>query len=136
MSDQGLTVLDLDQVVEVPVKLGGKEFKITQQKRALLEKVFGFVNSFKVDAEEETDFTKLMFKHYDASFPYIATILGHDGDADTIAHLQEHLHFSGAIQIFERYWEVNDLDAFLSRGGNPLLPKMLLESLETVKTES
>jgi len=145
MSENG-RILDLDAVKSIPVRIGGRDFQLTQQRRAVLEKVVQQIFRYddqkeKPDLEksESGEFLKFAFDAWEQSIPVIALVLGYEeGNPQTpevIQHLQENLSFPGATQLFQEWWKLNQLDRFFGRAGNPLIPEKIFSEVVD-KTES
>lgn len=138
--------LDLDQVKTIPVKVGGRSFEITQQSRPQIQRVLAFVND-EVASQlrekkegEEVALTELLFDNYDNQLPAIALIFGFDPDKkegkEVVNHLKEHLRHSGAIRVFDRWWDLNEIDSFFVRGGKPLMSREMVEVARRVKEKA
>ena len=138
--------LDLDQVKTIPVKIGGKSFEITQQSRPMIQRVLAYVNdevASKIKEEkegEEVALTELLFDNFDSQLPAIALIFGFDPDKkegkEVVSHLKEHLRHSGAIRVFDRWWDLNEIDDFFVRGGKPLMNREMVEVVRRVKEKA
>ena len=126
-------LLDLDEIGSVSIKLGGKEFKIGQQRQAILERVLRFAHTDpKVEEGEDRSFADLLFANWDDALPYFALILGfekEDEQADCVLHLKEYLTIPAALTIYETWWEVNRIEDFFNRGSRPMLPPYILKML-------
>lgn len=135
-------VLDLDAGKTVPVKIGGKDFLLQQQRRAVLEKVVRAMQSeddretelpSDEDPEKGQKILSLSFQRWANSMPIFALMLGYEeGDKETpgiVDHLQEHLSFPAAIQLYTAWYELNRVDAFFYRIGNPLVLDSLVEAV-------
>lgn len=135
------TVLDLDQIVSIPVKLAGREFKLTQQSQPVILRVLKFVNE-EVEPEEkpeenqekESGFTDAMARNLERALPYVALMFGYEQDDTTkeevVAFLKEHLHPSKAIVIFQTWWQLNEVDDFFARGGKVMMHPDLAASIK------
>lgn len=129
-------ILNLDEVQTVEVILGGRSFRITQQRRAILEKVLKIAHEEGQVAREGDDrpLSERLFENWDAALPAFALILGEEegtpGFDATVAHLEEHLRVPAALQIYEAWWELNQIQGFFDRGGRPLLPPYILKALQ------
>jgi hypothetical protein len=133
---EGQRIIDLDAVKTIGVKIGGKDFQITQQRRAVLEKVVQKIfaqgereRPASADTEDK-EFLRVAFQEWEDSLPVIALILGYEEtSAETpgiIEHLREHLSFPGATQLFQEWWRLNQVDRFFGRAGNPLIPEQVM----------
>jgi hypothetical protein len=135
-------VLDLDAGKTIPVKVGGRDFTLSQQRRAVLEKV---VRAMQSEDDRESDLPKdedpdkgqkilsLSFQRWANSMPIFALMLGfEESDKETpgiIDHLQEHLSFPAAIELYTAWYRLNRVDAFFYRIGNPLVLDSLVEEV-------
>jgi hypothetical protein len=124
-------ILDLDADAMIEVTLGGRSFTITQQRAAVLEQVLLAVYNDSQQADLKDDATmrelsQLSLARWQESIPTFALILGVEpGDAnhrDTVAHLETHLTFPKAQQLFEAWYELNQVESFFYQAGNPLIP--------------
>jgi hypothetical protein len=139
MSDE----LNLDLVESVPVTLGGKNYVITQQSRPQIERILRIVNSEVAEApvaaaaegEKEATLTDILFRNFDAALPAFAMILGYEdlsspAGEEMLVHLKQHLRPAGAIKVFNRWYEVNDIRSFFLRGGRLLLLPEIVKAIE------
>lgn len=137
-------IIDLDQVITIPVMLGAREFTVTQQRRALIERVLCESNrdlqtTQAPESEDGRTLIETMFANFDDSLPVIALIfgcetLGKERD-ELIAFLKEHLNPDGAIRIFETWWEINRIEDFFLRGGKAVMPPYIVRILENPDVE-
>lgn len=131
MSDQDrLLSLTDDPQIEVCVK--GRTFYITEQSQATLERVLRAVYPEGTEEEAPTGLTMAQLamrsserfgEHMDA----FALILGADPNspdyAETVQYLRTNLSWRKARGIYEKWLELNDVDSFLQRDGNALIPQ-------------
>ena len=134
-------VLDFDQVVEVPVKLGGREFKLTQQSWPTIKRIIKFVNTDAGTPEkEEQDLTDLMASKFEASLPVIALMFGFEQDDTTkqevVDFLQLHMTPRQALAVFQTWWKLNEVDDFFDRGGRILTHPEIVELIKRAKAEA
>lgn len=138
MSDDRLLNLDDEIVIDVP--LGGRTFQIREQRRSILAKV---LRAIQPDPDRKLDddasaqaFVDFSAETFERSLPAFALMLGIEpGDTDykeTVAHLEEHLKFSKAKRLFNKWWSVNGGADFLSQGGNPLIPEETLAAVRAM----
>lgn len=135
-------LVNLDEVEEVEVQVGGKLFVIRPQRRALLERIMDAAYKEESEGSSIKDF----FKNWDRQFPVFALIFGYEDlkseeTKAVLKHLEEHLTPRGAIAAFEIWWKTNGIDDFFIRGGMPLYPVSLVPRLqeelkETLSTET
>ena len=135
-------VLDLDAGKTIPVRIGERDFLLQQQRRAVLEKV---VRAMQTEDDRESELPEnddpergqkilsLSFQRWANSMPIFALMLGYeDGNKETpgvVDHLQEHLSFPAAIQLYTAWHELNRVDAFFYRIGNPMVLDSLVEAV-------
>lgn len=124
-------VIDLDAEGVIAVTLGGRQFEVRQQRRAVLERVLRAIYAREQDAKlpEDADtsqFLESCFANWRDRAPTFALILGYEeGNPDlpgVLAHLEEHLTFPRAKRVFDAWWELNQLVDFFALGGNPMIP--------------
>lgn len=127
--------LDCDDTVEVT--LGGKQFTIKQQRKALIERVVRLVY-LETGTDEDKELTneqtvQLLFDNWEKSLPAFALILGVEPEdtayKETMAHLEEHLTFAKAQILFNRWYELNEVERFFAFLGNPLIPMRTYQRL-------
>ena len=128
--------LNLDEVQTIDVILGGRPFKISQDRRAVIERVLRVAHEEGKPPTEsdERSLSERLFENWEAALPAFALILGsEEGDSDhqaVVQHLREHLTVPAALQIYEAWWDINQVEAFFVRGGRPLLPPYIVKALQ------
>lgn len=144
MSDNQVgSVLDFDDVRPVIVKIAGRTFSLSPQSASTVQKVLEYSS---VDAERIIDtgetvegkdprqFVRDVFSTWDDTVAATALMLGMGPDTaehtKDLAFLKEHLSPAMVIKIYERWWEVNEVDAFFARSGRVLMPVDYLRRLE------
>jgi len=134
MEQNRILNLDLDDTIQVT--LGGREYILRQQRRAIIERVVRAVKLVEDQMFAEDDSGKertgeenlaLVFGNWDQAFPAFALMLGVEpSDAnyqDTLNHLTEHLTFPKAHAIFNAWYDLNQVRRFFIYLGNPLIPQ-------------
>lgn len=146
MSDNNSAVLDFDDVKPVHVRLAGRTFSLIPQSAKAVQSVLEYasVDEQRTIATEDEDkegqgkdprrFVRDVFSTWDDTVAATALMLGvgpetKDYQAD-LTFLKEHLSPRIVIKIYERWWEVNEVDAFFARGGRVLMPVSYLERLQ------
>lgn len=134
-------ILDLDQTVEVTVKVGGREFKLTQQSYPTIRKVIQFVNGGGgVAADgENSDWTEIMDQNYLASLPVVALLFGYETENPekeaVVQFLTGHLTPHKVVQIFQTWWKINEVDDFFDRAGKMLMHPDLVAGIKAEKAK-
>ena len=130
-------VLNLDEVVTVDVVLGGKPFRIRQDRRAVIERVLRVAHEEDkqpAEGEAEKPLSERLFENWETSLPAFALILGsEEGDTEhqaVVQHLREHLTVPSALAIYDEWWRLNEIESFFLRGGRPLLPPYIVRALQ------
>jgi len=131
--------LNLDEVREIPVTLGGRTFILTQQRRSLLLRIVKFVQSNGESEgkklKEGADDSEIMETNFENSLPIIALMFGFDtkdeATKETIAFLREHLSPQRALKVFKAWWELNEVDDFFIRRGNMLMDPDIAQWMKT-----
>jgi hypothetical protein len=131
--------LNLDEVREIPVTLGGRTFTLTQQRRSLLLRIVKFVQSNGESEgkkpKEGSDDGEIMETNFENSLPIIALMFGFEGKdettKETIAFLREHLSPQRSLKVFKAWWELNEVDDFFIRRGNMLMDPDIAQWMKT-----
>lgn len=128
-------VLDFDTNAEVQVKLGGREFVIKEQRFAVIARILRISQVGDKDWPDDTKQEQIMEANWEECLPAFAMILGAEDDtseahAALIAHLHQHLRIRPAIQIYNTWWEVNEVDDFLVRNGMMLVAPAVAASIK------
>ena len=139
-------VLDFDAVEPVKVILGGRSFELRPQSAKVVQTVLEYSSvdtarkiegeyadgSADPDASPSTGvdprrFVRGVFANWDDTVAAVALMVGSvpgsEGYAADVEFLTEHLSPTRAMQVFERWWEVNELDAFFAVGGRALMDR-------------
>jgi len=137
-------LLDFDDVQPVEVRIGGKVFVLRPQSASVIQKVLEYssvdaerpINTEETGAEQNKDPRQAIrdgFSTWNDNVAAVALMLGVDTSTQEgrteQAHLEEHLSPRVIMGIFERWWEVNEVDAFLERGFRVLMPVDYLRRL-------
>lgn len=146
MADNPLKALDFDTIQPVEVKLGGRLFAIRPQPASVVQKVLEYSS---VDQEREIvkegdedprRFVRGVFGNWPDTVAAVALMLDVRPETmptaelqETRDFLQEHLRPAVASQVFETWWEVNEIDDFFERSGRVLASPMYLRSLKLLR---
>ncbi len=131
--------LNLDETVEIPVTLAGRNFVLSQQRRSVILKIIKFVTTNGMSEgqkpEEDKDDAALLETNFDATLPFIALMFGYEQKDSTtkevIAFLKEHLRPAKALQVFQAWWRLNEVDDFFIRQGNVLMDPDVAQWMKT-----
>lgn len=136
-------MLDFDDIEPVSVKLGGQNFELRPQSAKIVQQVLEFASVDEsrtvevvegAEGEDPRKHIRSGFSNWEDTVTAVAIMLGvlpgTDGYSTNFTHLQEHLSPARAIAIYERWWEVNEIDDFLGRGMKVLMP---LDTLKRLK---
>jgi hypothetical protein len=143
-------ILDFDQTPSIEVKLGGRSFVLTQQRTAIVQAV---LEASSVDVERQIIDTEIegsvtdpkasiqnMFSNWPEVIKTTALMLGVEQDQpdydQVIVFLDTKLNPARVISIFEKWWEVNEIESFFMRGGRTLMPRETLERMRAVREEA
>lgn len=125
--------------------LGGRAFTLSQQRAAIVERILSLSsedtarNILKENDEPEspTAVVTRMFANWDNVIQAALLMFGYEdenAERNTAReHLLQYLNPGHAIRLFERWWEVNEIDAFFERGGRVLMPIQTVEELRRIR---
>jgi hypothetical protein len=132
-------VLNLDETIEIPVSLAGRQFVLSQQRRSVILKIIKFVTTNGASEGnkpvEGLEDAALLESNFDNTLPFIALMFGFEQKdtttKETIAFLKEHLRPAQALKIFEAWWRLNEVDDFFIRQGNVLMDPDVAQWMKT-----
>lgn len=123
-----VNLLDFDVVEPVEVKLAGRSFWLRPQSAKTIQTVLEFSsvdterNIIEREEGENADprrFVRDVFSNWADSVS--ATVLMLGAAPEDRVFLDENLSPRHVIGIFERWWALNEIDAFFERGGRALM---------------
>ena len=131
--------LNLDETKEVPVILAGKTFKLTQQRRSILQRIAKFIHtngeSEGAKPKDGADDSEIMETNLENSLPLVALMFGYEKkDAETkevIELLRAHLDHRKILKVFQEWWALNEMDDFFIRRGNMLMDPDIARWMKT-----
>lgn len=145
--DSNDRILNLDETSGVDVVLGGRHFTIQQQRFAMVQRVLAISDQneraiSKQEGEQETEFQERIFaERWQDTILACAYMLGVeepasvDGSKD-LAFIEHHLSIPRAIQIWEKWYEVNQINDFFVRGGRVLMKPWMVEAFQKVQQDA
>lgn len=135
MSDDVQRILDFDKIEFRPVRFHQKDLKIRQDRRAVIERVLRQCHLV-TQKEEDGDraLADVLFENYDDSIPTLLLILGFDNDSpdwqEMFAAMRDDMPPTRAREIFETWWDLNQINDFFMRGGKPILPPYIVNLIQ------
>jgi hypothetical protein len=129
-------LVNLDAADTTTFTIGARDFVVRPQRRALIEKVMEAAYQAETEGSEQSTFVQSLFKNWDRQFPMFALIFGYEDPKDpetkgVLKHLEQHLSPRGGVEVFKDWWEINGIDDFFIRGGRPMMPLDIVESLRS-----